>query len=238
MATVKLQNGKVILKNGKVSCICCEEEECCMYPADRLFPFSTDPDFFTFDDLPDELEYNGSIWPKTIELFSGGGTSACWKLYQSPDDEEDMILWNVDENEYGTLGCADGDGPNYTRQQSLGIVCCLIDLDFQDQFADTYTINVEIFGSGPQTIQVERESLCVWSGFDNCNRRVFLEITLFDEDIPEETFYSWAFTYFGIECPPLGGNARTAYKSAFQNTPVGDYYVGPNAAGEFVGSVS
>jgi hypothetical protein len=190
-----------------------------MYPADRLFPFSTDPDFFTFDDLPDELEYNGSIWPKTIELFSGGGTSACWKLYQSPDDEEDMILWNVDENEYGTLGCADGDGPNYTRQQSLGIVCCLIDLDFQDQFADTYTISYGgIQFVGPAT----RQSLCFWQS-DECQspNRWAWEIQ-YGALLGLEEPYKWAVFLKepgGGECIPAG----FFIKNDPQNSPAGTY---------------
>lgn len=51
MASIKLQGGKVITKNGKPSCTCCITE-CCMYPAQELID-----GIYSDDDLPDELEY-------------------------------------------------------------------------------------------------------------------------------------------------------------------------------------
>jgi hypothetical protein len=202
-----------------------------MYPADRLFPFSTDPDFFTFDDLPDELEFNGSIWPKTIELFSGGGTSACWKLYQSPDDEEDMILWNVDENEYGTLGCVDGDGPNYNTQQSFGIACCLIDLDFQDQFADTYTVTWPGGFDGalvPISVIVTRVSQCVWQGVDPCGNPIYLFYGD-NVDIGGGIDYSWNLSLNSYILEPCLLEftyiiRKDPVPPSYQNAPIG-YYI-------------
>jgi hypothetical protein len=59
MATIKLQpSGKVVLKDGKVACGCCEE--CCMYPAQGLADA-----IYTADDLPDDVTVNGTIFPKS-----------------------------------------------------------------------------------------------------------------------------------------------------------------------------
>ena len=158
--TIKTQGGKVITKEGKVSCECCDD--CCMYPADRLFPFSANSAFFTFDNLPDALEADlGSgivVFNKEIKNISG----RAWKLYQSEEDEEGQIIWNLDESQYGTLGCSLGEpenGPTY-RSNFSGPQCCLFDNDspFKDQFADTYTI------SGPISGTVTRESICAWRG--------------------------------------------------------------------------
>ena len=44
--TIKTQNGKVITKDGKVSCECCEE--CCMYSAQAFLD-----GLYDWDDLPD-----------------------------------------------------------------------------------------------------------------------------------------------------------------------------------------
>ena len=157
--TIKTQGEKVITKDGKVSCECCGE--CCMYPADRLWPDSADPDFFTFDDLPDALELETEsevvIYNKDIQNIEG----LTWKLYQSEDDEEERIIWNSDEIAYGTLGCIDGNGPRYAAVPSVGgVSCCLIGGGsiFKDQFADTYAV------SGPISGTVTRESVCVWRG--------------------------------------------------------------------------
>jgi hypothetical protein len=49
--TIKTQNGKVITKDGKVSCECCE---CCLYPAQGL----ADGDY-SEDDLPDAVTVDG-----------------------------------------------------------------------------------------------------------------------------------------------------------------------------------
>lgn len=62
MATVKLQNGNVILKDGKVSCSCCEPE-CCMYAAQALAQ-----SLYSSSDLPDAVTVDGTS-------FNRSGTS-------------------------------------------------------------------------------------------------------------------------------------------------------------------
>jgi hypothetical protein len=55
MATIKLQpSGAVVLKDGKVSCECCEVEECCMYPAQNLAN-----EDYSENDLPDAVTVDG-----------------------------------------------------------------------------------------------------------------------------------------------------------------------------------
>ena len=57
MAKVKTTGGKVILKDGKVSCECCDPvETCCMYPASGL---DADPGY-TAADLPETIKIGNS----------------------------------------------------------------------------------------------------------------------------------------------------------------------------------
>lgn len=60
MATIKINtSGNVILKNGLVSCTCCEfpPTDCCMYPAMQVFDGS-----IPASDLPDIIKiYNGGL---------------------------------------------------------------------------------------------------------------------------------------------------------------------------------
>jgi hypothetical protein len=95
MPTVKLQNGRVILKDGKVSCSCCAappEPSCCMYPASGL-----ENSFFAAD-LPATLygkwgdRADGTFTKSGDEYTLGtvtirrntGGTA--WEFYDSTDD--------------------------------------------------------------------------------------------------------------------------------------------------------
>jgi hypothetical protein len=52
--TIKTQGGKVVTKDGKVSCECCEVE-CCMYPAQALADGE-----YSASDLPDNVTVNGA----------------------------------------------------------------------------------------------------------------------------------------------------------------------------------
>ena len=70
MATVKLSDGKVVTKDGKVSCECCDVE-CCMYPAEELHGL------YTVNDLPTELYvqwepyFTGTV-NRSGAVYSGG----------------------------------------------------------------------------------------------------------------------------------------------------------------------
>ena len=69
MATIKLQpSGKVVLKDGKVACGCCEEPEgCCMYPATAVNTF------YVAADLPDAVTVNGVSFNRSSTNY--GNTS-------------------------------------------------------------------------------------------------------------------------------------------------------------------
>jgi len=82
MATVKTQSGNVILKNGKVSCECCDVE-CCMYPSSRLAN-----GFYTNSDLPNAVTINDISYNRVNESY-GNTTNGVilegevWAKYQS-----------------------------------------------------------------------------------------------------------------------------------------------------------
>jgi hypothetical protein len=148
MPTVKLQNGKVILKDGKVSCSCCAvEPDCCMYPADKL---GATPGFVAAD-LPATLygkwadradgtftksgdEY--TLGTVTIRVNAGG---TAWEFYDS-DDDATLTIGNC---------LIRGDGGLTPGDDTV-----------EDQFADCYEVTGE-FISG--AVQVIRNSLCEWS---------------------------------------------------------------------------
>ena len=57
--TIKTQNGKVLTKDGKVSCECCGVE-CCLYPAQAL----GDGDY-SVNDLPDAVTVDGTSFNRS-----------------------------------------------------------------------------------------------------------------------------------------------------------------------------
>jgi hypothetical protein len=150
MPTVKIQNGKVILKDGKVSCSCCEG--CCMYPAEGLG--------VTYEaaDLPDTLWVNvggtvdeeftrdGSRYKNaenTLEIVNVGDS---WRL---------QLISTSEDLDAGFEGCLiTGDG-NYTPGDDT----------VEDQFADCYEVTWN--DDGARSANVTRQDLCNWTGTDN-----------------------------------------------------------------------
>lgn len=61
MATIKLQDGKVILKDGKVSCSCCEAD------CNELFNI-TDPNVFEITKQKYDQYFSGGTWQLSISL--------------------------------------------------------------------------------------------------------------------------------------------------------------------------
>jgi hypothetical protein len=62
--TVKTQGGKVITKDGKVSCECCGPPICCPYPAQELLD-----GLYSVADLPDELIFD-FFGPDDREIYT------------------------------------------------------------------------------------------------------------------------------------------------------------------------
>lgn len=149
--TVKRNGDKVILKNGKVSCSCCEA--CCMYPAQALVD-----GLYTADDLPDEIFVISSLGNIVLPVDRSGpiGDRGIKYYYGDIGGEEVSVSLNTDLTEAIWLGSAEVD--------TIG-GCLISKLEIDDpggptldQFADTYTV------SGPTSGTVTRESICVWRG--------------------------------------------------------------------------
>jgi hypothetical protein len=124
--TIKRNGEKVILKGGKVSCSCCDEEECCMYPAQALAD-----GFYSASDLPDAVTISGVSYSRS-GLGYGNTTNG-------------VIL---EENVWA----------RYTNG-SRSSRACLIQGGVEDQFADTYTVDI---ASGALVVQVERFAVYGW----------------------------------------------------------------------------
>jgi hypothetical protein len=194
MPTVKLQNGNVILKGGKVSCSCCAvEPDCCMYPADGL------GDTFEAADLPATLygkwdDRADGTFTKSTDTFTrgtvtirvnSGGTA--WEFYDS--DDATLTIGNC---------LIRGDG-NITPGDDA----------VEDQFEDCYEVTGE-FISG--AVQVIRNSLCEWNyEFDGEFESGGFFI-IFDA-VEQKWKYNGFFTGFNEE----------GYKTGNQSSPVGTY---------------
>jgi hypothetical protein len=147
-------NIKVITKDGKVSCECCEE--CCMYPAQGLAD-----ELYTSSDLPDSINFNYILNSTTGTLqlnksgtrysgtVSGIGLVEFFVEFRPQSIPVSWAYSSIRQNP------SDSAGPNGSTQ-------CLfrdfIDFPIKDQFADSYAI------SGPISGTVTRESICVWRG--------------------------------------------------------------------------
>lgn len=260
MATVKLQGGKVVLKGGRVSCECCEEpEECCAYPAraieNGVYTYEDLPDKLNYEYRPLDISLPTTVFGEFTRLNppSPALSPTGWVVYYvgqehtilaAPDDPwtftpllcQDNTLWKIepDRTNLGNTSTTSADclignypGPNATA-------------NIEDQFADTYTVTYS-YDANPlgeatfihsETVTVTRQSLCAWRGTDNCGNPLWLEIVLFDEDKPEETFLSWAISFYmyrtdysinAMEILCNTGSQYNALKQGFQNTPLGNY---------------
>ena len=133
MATIKLQpSGKVVIKDGKVSCGCCAQgggctEDCVMYSS-KLLQYGV----IVEQDLPDALTIYGVSNPRNGTSY-GNTTDGViyedgfWLIYKSGKLFQKLIC---------------------LINPSIGIV---------DQFANSYSVNTP-FGSYTPV----RNSLCVW----------------------------------------------------------------------------
>jgi hypothetical protein len=148
--SVKLQSGRVITKEGRVSCECCDE--CCMYPAEALAN-----GLYAANDLPDEITIHycsvpgSSIISETATRSGNSFVGANSSVYLQNN------IWFVEayDNFIETdFNCLIGSLPNKVED----IVCTETIKGFgvEDRFADAYAV------SGPISGTVTRESICVW----------------------------------------------------------------------------
>lgn len=150
MATIKLQpSGNVLIKDGKVSCGCCEG--CCPYASQALFA-----GLYTYEDLPDTV--------------LGTGIFGMDEFVMSKLDPPEPSIDSVGTSYYrGTsdgilygIGINDDEAGDEWLGTELGnedaqFTGCLF-LVLGDQFANTYSVN------GPVSGTVTRTSICTWEG--------------------------------------------------------------------------
>jgi hypothetical protein len=154
MATIKLQpSGAVVLKDGKVSCTCCDTE-CCLYPASQLGVG------YVAEDLPNgvTLNFDGNLFP----VVRSGSIYFDIEGYSTYILDRDGSTWRVT-----VTTIIPNEPPDVVTLHSVGQ--CLIGnysydimpeflISVLSQYAQFYTV------SGPISGIVERESDCVWRG--------------------------------------------------------------------------
>jgi hypothetical protein len=150
MPTIKLKNGKVILKDGNVSCTCCEG--CCMYPASGL------GDTYTEDDLPDDGGSGLLIWYENppVDEFNSGGLQKIGSTYKLDADEDYFIktdngkwkFFDSDENVISIIGdCLQSESSVIEGPYGLSVV-------------------VSSLPGGAEGYILPRVSLCRFEGLD------------------------------------------------------------------------
>jgi hypothetical protein len=204
---------KVVNGQRRVSCSCCEEPECCMYPADQLGAG------YTIDDLPDLLvtQFVGEQFVKRVSplTYTVGGES--FTAYYGGQEF--------------AIGIKASNPINWIQQVDFGFGNsqeCLISQLIQDgpadwvydNFADTYTVT-----TNQATGVVTRRSLCSWTGIDSlgCDLELLYETLL----VPPRsgTRFKWTVDFAEGGLTPCAERA-IAVKAPHQNTPVGSYDAG------------
>lgn len=177
--TVKLNAGKVILKNNAVSCTCCDvvPEACCMYPANGLGVIYEAEDLpekiwmGPYDEWPSDPPYavlvsrDGTIYGPHTEPASGDThrvahvSTGLWQRQLAAGgwgnlDSDDCLFFSPSQDFSYDLG----GGLGFVRGFGVGLIW--------DNYLDTYeaTCTTTSFG-GSVTITNRtfvRESLCVW----------------------------------------------------------------------------
>jgi len=141
--TIKTQDGKVITKDGKVSCTCCEEPECCTYAATPTTP--TFPD----TDLPDAVTIN---WPGYFEGSadrSGRAYSAGTVSLAINEAKTDWVLSDSATGQSRTVG-------ECLLREAGGLVI--------DQFKAEYDFYAPFENSECKLTRIE---LCIWEYIDD-----------------------------------------------------------------------
>ena len=249
MPTVKLNppetpggRPSVILKNGKVSCSCCEAGQCCMYPAQALFD-----GLYTIDDLPDTIvEYpSDDSAPITFTKLSSptpsqNPTVGAISYYQGIDEIGSLVGVGLREgNEW--VGSEIGNEAAEFGECLISRFLPSLPFGIGDPFADTYTVNSNLEypweeQGNPITIPVngsftlERFSLCQWrsSGFpSNAPFFVLNYVNLPPSENPIlEEGPHWVLQVYFLEYYPGLFVSGLEFKNGPQNSPVGSYGTG------------
>jgi hypothetical protein len=227
--TIKRNGEKVILKGGKVSCSCCDEEECCMYPAQALAD-----GFYSASDLPDAVTISGVSYSRS-GLGYGNTTNGVileenvWARYTngSRSSRACLIQGGVEDqfaDTYLATAVFSGSG---AIQDSFG-------LDFSTD--------------GTYNIEITRTSLCEWLGTSigaiinsidgspwSGDLRVIIRFRGEDDPIPlpgdpplvPPAFnYTFELTVRQTDSPPLSPTVDASFakgESQNQSSPLGAY---------------
>ena len=184
MATIKLQDGKVVTRerNGKtvVQCECCggsPPDECCMYPLDKLNILFTEDDwpeegvFYHNNNIDDSLT-GPIILEKQLANVQEGGLSfriIYGSLPQNPPEAQNAVYYfpSILEGGYlyrqaqidpGGENCLFNDLFDEENQPSPGAPGGN-SIWWFDNFEDTYTVTQT---QPARTFTVTRETQCIW----------------------------------------------------------------------------
>ncbi len=239
--TIKTQNGKVITKDGKVSCECCEGTLgiACFYNAVSIYNGR-----LQISDLPDSYENIGFFNNETqITIFERSNDSL-YLYYNStnyanfePGEVRVSLVFISEENRpvwYYEVFAFDEWFLAFTQ------IFCLFNFDFgKDRFANSYNINWNADGkSGITTVTRPAPILFApnrcWKSSDGPNQvSLYFKDGNFIDD-PDPQNYGW-FWSFG-DCGPAGSiSPPKGRKTSTQNSPVGFYI---NSRGQITATVS
>jgi hypothetical protein len=138
--TIKTQGGKVITKDGKVSCECCGPPEfgaCCFFSAHAF-----KAGLFSFNDLPPVVEVLGQTATKLSSPTALGPGATLY--YQADDPFYDLIILNDDI--YWLF--SEQDTRNFCMNDSIEV-----------PLASTYIVTGPISG----TVGIDSSGSCIWS---------------------------------------------------------------------------
>lgn len=205
---------KLVDGQRRVSCSCCEETGCCMYPADQLGVGYQEAD------LPDEVRItilDGYVFPgagdgsriaaRSGSEYSYGSYGAIANLKLGVDNG----AWVFIPNAYGSVRCLVGDGE---EGELAGFLV-------EDTFADTY--NVYIPYDGGIDIEVTRESLCRWYGTVVIGGLTYGATLYYNDGTGEIATLSPAHTWNISPFVTGGGIEILGTKTSQQGTPLGNY---------------
>ena len=165
-----------------------------MYPAQGLADA-----IYTADDLPDDVTVDGASFSRSGTTYGNTTNGVIF--------EEDV--WAKYRN-----------GARSTRP-------CLIQGGVVDQFADTYTVTIiwsTDVGNITELVQISRESLCRWTGFDSLGTLTILEYNPVVTGIPENLDLKWILTWCGsINTDENFCQDYIAGPKELQNSPTGTY---------------
>jgi hypothetical protein len=160
MATIKLQpSGAVVIKDGKVSCECCDTE-CCLYPAKAL-----EEGLYTVDDLPDAILVTNFNFSLDNTIFTKTGNSGIF--YTGTNENGHPV--EVGLFTYLITGYTIWVIYLFGERDGLSSMPeCLITQAqdeasaTKDTFANSYSVNGPINGTVTRDIELGEE--CIWNG--------------------------------------------------------------------------